>query len=279
MSVADGSFRIEVRSVNARYLDARVNLPFVDAELHTEILRTLRARLERGRVELTVVAESSAAGAGVRADLPLAASYHEAIEGIRAHLGIDAPVSVDLIAAQRGVLEAAAPRESALVRSALDQGVREALDALEAARTEEGAALVDDLRRRVAALRAATSRLESAAKDDPEGRRLKIQGRIEEIFGSMAQIDPTRVAAEAAMLALRSDVHEEIVRIRSHLDRAENLFSGEGPIGRKLDFLCQEIGREVNTSGAKVDATTAVDEVLLMKAEVDKMREQAQNLE
>jgi uncharacterized protein (TIGR00255 family) len=106
-----------------------------------------------------------------------------------------------------------------------------------------------------------------------------MQARLEELLGSEARIDPARLAAEVAVLAARWDISEELVRARSHLDRVDALLRGPGPVGRKLDFLCQEIGREVNTMGAKVDDLDALGDVLQMKAEVERMREQAQNLE
>ena len=274
-----GGFRIEVRSVNGRYLDVRVNLPFADAELETVLVRLLRDRLERGRIDVTVVEESSEGAARVRPNLALASAHRDALEAIRAGLGLPDPVRLELIAAQRGVLEMVPAGEPERIHDAVQRGVAEALEGLVRSRAEEGAALVVDLRARVAAIREAAFRLRSAAAAAPEAARRRLQARLDELLGSAARVDPARLATEVALLATRADVHEELVRMESHLDRVDALLGGGGPVGRKLDFLCQELGREANTISAKIDDLAAVTEMLQIKVEVERMREQAQNLE
>jgi len=277
--LADGCFRIELRSVNGRHLDARANLPFSDAELETLLLRRVRERLERGRIDLNIVEEWEEGSAKVHPNLALAAAHRDALEAIRSALGLADHVSLEMIAAQRGVLSTAPCTAPPRVHAALLQGLDEALDGLVRTRAEEGAVLVSDLRARVASIRAAAIRLRGAAAAAPEAARRRLQARIDELLGSDARLEPARLAAEVALLAARSDVHEEMVRTQSHLDRADAMLAGAGPLGRKLDFLCQEIGREVNTMGAKIDDLAALSEILHMKAELEKVREQAQNLE
>jgi uncharacterized protein (TIGR00255 family) len=276
--VGGESFRIELRSVNGRHLDVRINAPVADAELEVRLLRLVRARIERGRVDLTVAQENGTL-ATARVNLDAAVAAHAALEAIRARLGLAAPVSLDLVAAQRGVLGTGPLAASEPFYAALEQGTRDAIDALLRARAEEGAALLAELSRHLAALRAGAGRLRALAAAAPEAARRRLQARLDDLLGAEPRLEPARLAAEVALLATRSDIQEELTRADSHFDRVEALLGGPGPVGRKLDFLCQEIGREVNTMGAKLDDLAGIGEVLGMKAELERMREQAQNLE
>jgi len=274
-----GGFRVELRSVNGRHLDVRVNLPRSDAELEIRLVRLVRERLERGRVEVTVTEQPGAEGLRVRANLDLAAATLAALEHLRQRLGLPGPIPLELIAAQRGVLELAEPSDPARLRAAVERGVADALAALEEGRVEEGRALTADLRGHLRVLRGSLLRVRELSAAAPEALRRKLLARLEDLLGSDARLDPARLAGEVALLAARADIHEEMARAESHFHRVDALLEGAGPVGRKLDFLCQEIGREVNTMGAKLDDSAAIDEVLIMKSAVERIREQAQNLE
>jgi uncharacterized protein (TIGR00255 family) len=274
-----GRLRIEARSVNGRHLDVRVTLPRADGELEIRLVRRVRERLERGRVDVTVVEEGGAAGPNVRVNAEAAAAVHRALDELRQRLGLPGSVTLDLVAAQRGVIEAVEAGDPDRTRAAIVRGVDAALDMLEDGRVEEGRALVADLRVQIDLLGAALERLRGLAAAAPEAVRARLRSRLADLLGPESAIDPQRLAAEVTLLAARADIHEEIARARSHVDRVAALLDGGGPVGRKLDFLCQEMGREVNTMGAKLDDGAAIDEVLAMKTAVERIREQAQNLE
>jgi uncharacterized protein (TIGR00255 family) len=163
------------------------------------------------------------------------------------------------------------------VRPAVEPALRE----LQAMRVREGAALCIDLRQRLDRLRALATDIAQAAGGLPTRAARKLEERLANVTASAAAVDPARLAQEVALLAEKLDVSEELVRLRTHLDRLGELFAGAGPeaAGRKIDFLVQEVGREINTIGSKVQDAPITALVVDSKAELEKLREQAQNIE
>ncbi len=267
----DRRVTVEVRAVNHRFLDLKVRVP-LEAEVERRAAEAIRRRVERGAITVSVREEGPGTRA-VRVDLPLARGVFDALCELQRNLGIQGPISMALIASQPGVLAFGEPPEGdALFLAALDA----ALEAMVAMRRAEGEALARDLGARL-------DRLEALARDITRlagGMPLALAARLRERLDRLgADVPPERLAAEAALLADRADVTEELVRLASHLKQARELVAAEAASGRKLDFLVQEMGREVNTVGSKSPSAEISRCVVEAKAELEKIREQVQNVE
>jgi uncharacterized protein (TIGR00255 family) len=262
---------VEVRAVNHRFLDLKLRVP-VDADTERRAGEAIRRRIERGAVTVSLREEGSATRT-VKLDLPLARGVHAALADLARELGLAAPIPLELVAAQPGVLALGEPADGdALFLAALDA----ALEALVAMRRAEGEALARDLSARLERLETLAREIGRLAAGAPSVLAARLRERLDRLG---ADVPPERLAAEAALLADRADVTEEIVRLDSHLRQARGLVASEAPIGRKLDFLVQELGREINTVGSKSPSAEISRCVLDAKAELEKIREQVQNVE
>ena len=277
--VAGRRLVVELRSVNHRFLELKLRLPWSDAGLEAHVTAAVRARLARGAVTVNVRDEGGGGGQAVHADVALARQYHHALTEIRGAISSDDPVSLSLVAAQPGVItvgESVADPE-ALWR-AMAPGLTAALDALVAARAREGEALRADLSARLAAIEAVQHDLGALTAEAPDHYRKKLRDRLERAL-KPGEIDPQRLAQEIAILADKADVTEELTRLSAHLTECKRLVAEEGANGRRLDFLTQELNREVNTIGAKSQSAAVAARVVDAKAEVERLREQIQNVE
>ncbi|HWE31684.1 MAG TPA: YicC/YloC family endoribonuclease [Polyangia bacterium] len=277
--VAGRRLVVELRSVNHRFLELKLRLPWSDAALEAHITAAVRARLARGAVTVNVRDEGGGGGQAVHADAGLARQYHHALMEIRAAVGLDEPVSLALIASQPGVItvgESVSDPE-ALWR-AMAPGLEVALDALVAARAREGEALRVDLRARLTALETIHHDLGALTQEAPDHYRKKVRDRLERAL-KPGELDAQRLAQEIAILADKADVTEELTRMAAHLVECKRLTDENGANGRRLDFLTQELNREVNTIGAKSQSATVAARVVDAKAEVERLREQIQNVE
>ncbi len=270
---------VEMRSVNHRFLELKLRLPWAEPLVEQRATQAVRARLERGAVTVTVRDEGGGVAAEVTANLPLARAYAEALAEVRQACGLDEPVSLQLVASQPGVLvvgEAAVDGEALWAQ--LAPGFQGALEELVATREREGAALQRDLRHRVGNLRRLTDELRALSDGMPDDARRRLQERLARLIAP-GEVDPQRLAQEVAVLADRSDVSEELTRLGTHLDEVARLTDGDRPNGRRLDFLAQELHREVNTLGAKNQRAEIALKVVDAKTEVERLREQVQNVE
>ena len=270
-----GRLRVEIRSVNHRGLDLKVRAPQPDAFCEAEIGRAVRAAVERGSVTVHVRDEAPATRGGL--DEARARKVHAALERLRGELGIAEPVGLGDIAAfmsagSGGGLEGEALWEA--LRPAVDGALVE----LVATRRREGAALADDIRGRVARLGELVGQIRAAAAALPERYARRIAERLATLRDQPG-FEPGRVAQEAALMAERLDVTEELVRLETHLAHLAELLRAPGAVGRKLDFVVQEVGRELNTIGSKAQDAGVAGMVIEGKAELEKLREQAQNVE
>jgi uncharacterized protein (TIGR00255 family) len=274
-AAGQGRLRVEVRSVNHRGLDLKVRAPYPDAFCEAEIGRAVRAAVERGSITVHIREEAAPARGSI--DEERARRVYAALDKLRAELGIAEPVSLGAVAAFMtagggGGLEGEALWE------ALRPAVEQALVELVATRRREGAALADDLRSRLHRLRALVGQIRAAAAGLPERFTRRIEERLAGLRGQPG-FEPGRVAQEAALMAERLDVTEELVRLDTHLGHLDELGRAAGSVGRKLDFIVQEVGRELNTIGSKAQDAQVAGLVIDSKAELEKLREQAQNIE
>ncbi len=267
---------VDARSVNHRFLDLKLR-GVVGPAVEDAVSARVRGAVERGSVTIQIhVARPT--GTGSRIDRAAAVAAHADLAALASQLRIHAP-DLALVLAQPGVMGPAdAEPDGADPQPAVLAALDAALGALGAMRDQEGAALARDLTARFAELDRARNQLATIAADVPDQLRRRLDDRIRKLVGD-ATVDPVRLAQEAALLADRADVTEELVRLTSHLAQATALVAASGPVGRKLDFLIQEIGRELNTVGSKSAAAELTAIVVDAKAGLEKIREQVQNVE
>ncbi len=270
---------VEVRSVNHKYCEVKVRLPRELAALEIEVTKAVKERLARGGVEVAVRRASSVAALAPRVDMALAESYARAFQDIQARLGLPGAVTLGEVLGAEGVVRL---EERTVAVDAAREAVRGALavalDALAEMRAREGEALARDLAARLDLVAAGVERVAALAPQVVEYHRARLAERVEELTRGVP-LDPARLAQEVALLADRTDVTEELTRLRSHLAQARALLGLAEPAGRKLDFLVQEMNREVNTIGSKAQSAEIAGIVVATKAEIERMREQVQNVE
>ena len=276
---------IEARSVNHRHLDVAIRLPRALAALELDARRAIAARLERGRVDVNVQVSTAAGQLTQRVvtDAALAREYVRqagALATELAPLGVNGQVELAWVLERPGVvrLEEAETAEAEIPWSAVEPALSRALDELVQRRTAEGERLVAELRNLHAELGAIVETMAMRAPLGAQRREQRLRERISGLLGGAA-IDEARILTEAAVWADKADIAEELTRLRAHLAELALVLDKGGPVGRALDFLLQELGREVNTVGSKADDLELSQATLAGKGVLEKMREQVQNLE
>ncbi len=271
---------VEVRTVNHRYLDVTVKGPREYAALEARILETVRGRMKRGKVDVFVTrATDTAAPGAVQVNTPLARGYRDALRALQSELGLAGEVTIGMVAAFRDVVVAGSPDSDPEAEwPSVLEALGMALDRLATMRADEGRRLTGDLTKQAANVRELAADARARAPRIVDEYRTRLRERLAKLLGD-TEIDPTRLAQEVALLAERTDVHEELVRLDSHLDQLDALLQGGGELGRKLDFLLQEMGREINTLGSKANDADLARIVVDLKSVAEKIREQIQNLE
>lgn len=274
---------VEIRSVNHRFLSLQIKLPGDFAAAEPDIEEIVRKRLHRGSVTVTVVVKRKGAAASLAVvDLEQAQAVTDAMRSLAKKLKLKGSVTLEMVAAAPGVLST--PRNAAVMdaasRELLRSAVSEALDGLCAERQREGEALAADLRDRVGALQTGTAAVEARVPRAMAEYRLRLKKRVEDLMAEYSSsLKEGDLAREIAILAERSDVAEEVSRLRAHIAELQSLLGRREPVGRRIDFLLQEMGREVNTTGSKSIDAEITNHVMNLKAELERIREQAANLE
>jgi uncharacterized protein (TIGR00255 family) len=272
---------VEIRSVNQRFLDVKVNAPREYAAWERDVRERVRAVAHRGRVEVTVGRTAIAARrrytVSVRAEL--ARAYVRAARDLARDLSLEGRVGLTDILRLPDLFELSEqPPDLRAEARALQRAVTNALRAFDRERRREGGHLQRDMERRTAALRELAKRIRRRLPQALVALRRQVEERLVRLVGG-ADLDRGRVAQEVAVLADRSDVTEELVRLEGHLKALTATVRDRGPIGKRVEFLLQEIHRELNTTGSKAGDAAITDAVLAAKAEVEKLREQVQNVE
>ena len=273
---------VEARSVNHRHLDVALRLPRAFAALELEARRLVQSRLERGRVDVNVQLTPLGGGAAqrVQVDAALAREYVARARALALELGLEGAPNLAWVLERPGVvrLEEPEPVEPVAPWPLLAEALGRALDELVARRTAEGDRLADALRTLHAELTAAVAAVAARAPVTAARREERLRERLRVLLAETA-IDEARIVTEAAIWADKSDVTEELARLRAHLAEFTLLLDKGGPVGRPLDFLIQELNREVNTVGSKADDLEMSQAALTAKGVLEKIREQVQNLE
>jgi uncharacterized protein (TIGR00255 family) len=275
-----GRFTVEIRSVNHRYGEVSVRMPRSFLSLEQEVKRAIATLLKRGKIDVTVQWEETVAVEGIpRIDSAVAAGYHDAFSGLARDLGMAADVPLSLIISQKGVLrDTATALDEAEFQPQLIAAVRSAVGTIDAMRTREGEALAADLLARRTQVAEWAAQVGVRAPLVVAEYRQKLKLRLDQLLEGV-EMDPARLAQEVALMADRCDVTEELVRLSSHFAQFDETMRHAEPVGRKLDFLMQEMNREVNTIGSKSNDAEMTSLVIRIKAEMEKMREQVQNVE
>ena len=277
----DFSVSVDLKTVNNRFLDIHLRVGAELASLEPSIKKRISSRLSRGRVDVTVSMERVSQIA-YEINRPLIAGYVSALKQLQQDFDISGELDINVIARIPGALQPARNGIDERMTGALDKAVDQALDELEKMREQEGEALKTELRERVQKIEALVPIIEASAAGLADAYRLRLQKRIGELLnraGQVVEIDPVRLAQEVAYLADRSDVSEEMVRLRSHLSQFQEALDAPGEAGKMLDFLLQELNREANTTLSKSTDLVIKEAGLAIKAEVEKLREQVQNVE
>jgi uncharacterized protein (TIGR00255 family) len=277
-------FEVEIRTVNHRYLDVRVKLPRLLSDRELDVKARVKGVLSRGKVDLGVAMAGGAAPTQrLRLDLETAHQYVEAARTLAESASVTGSLDVTSLLSLPGV---ARFEERELSVEDLGEGlldaVGRALDALDSMRRQEGEALAREFAERLARVRELAGALESRSAAVQEAVRERLRKRAESLRQETGLLDEARLHQEIVLAADRLDVIEEIVRLRSHVDQFEQITSeaeSGQPVGRRLDFLLQEMGREANTIGSKGSDAPVAHDVVELKTELERIREQVQNVE
>jgi len=273
---------VEIKSVNHRHLDIALRWPTALGSLDLDARRLVQARLERGRIDVTAQLGPAAGQVAqeVRVDAEIARRYVEQARALGRDLGLRDEPSLAWVLQQRGVIEVAepAPVDPARLWPLVADTLARALDDLIAQRAAEGAALTAEIRALRAQLVTEVATMAARAPQAATRRSDRLRERLRTMLAD-APVDETRIITEVAVWAQKTDVTEELARLRAHLDEVGLKLDKGGAVGRPLDFLIQELNREVNTLGAKADDLELSQAALAAKGILEKMREQVQNLE
>jgi uncharacterized protein (TIGR00255 family) len=282
------AIRISVKSVNHRFLDVRFRLPEGFDVYELRLRQIVREKLHRGHIDVNLNVQAGTA-APVQVNRELLQAYLRAAEELRQQMGASAALDVVSLLRLPGVIGGLAPplpetdEEQDQLGQALDACLREALSKLDEMRHAEGRHLAEELRARLARIGEQTEKVRELAIALTPAFARRLQSRLKELLDGTG-IEPARLAQEAALLAERSDISEELDRLRSHVQQFAKLLDGAGELGKKLDFLLQEMHREANTMlsktpGVESEALAITGLSLEIRAEIEKLREQVQNIE
>lgn len=273
-------FTVEVRSVNNRYLDCTVKLPRMLSFGEDAVKQAVKASVSRGKVDVFISLRSEGAQeVKITLNEAMVEGYLSVMHQMAKNYGIREDISVSLLSRMPDVFTVEKPEvDEEQLLSDLLQVVNQALERYDAMRTTEGRALENDLRSRGGTILELVSQVEAGSAQTVADYRTRLENKLREVLANTA-LDESRILTEAAIFADRVAVDEETVRLRSHLEQMNTMLTSGGAVGRKLDFLLQEMNREANTIGSKCSDIRLARIVVDIKAELEKIREQTQNVE
>lgn len=272
---------VEIRSVNHRFLDLNIKAPRIYGYLEESITKQVQAAVTRGKVDIFVTIRAKEGGdIRVTPNLAVIRGYLDALQTISESFGVSGQdvTALSLLRLPDAMEETREEADAEQVKSEVGQALAAALEEYNAMRRKEGDRLCQDIAYRAGLLREMVDSVERHSPDTVEEYRARIAARMEELLDG-TELAQARILQEAALYADKVNVTEEIVRLRSHLSQLDSMLKGSAAVGRKLDFLVQELNRETNTIGSKANDVQIARTVVDMKAEIEKIREQIQNLE
>ena len=276
------SITAEIKSVNNRYLDITVKLPRLFGYLEEKVKSRITERgISRGKIDVFITIDVlSNDGVEVSLDKAYTQSYIDALKKLSVEYGIKDDITVSSVASNPAVFSVKkADEDTEKEWKTLLPVLDEAIDAFLAERLREGSNMKNDIMEKKATVMSLANQIAPLSKADVDSQLVKMKARIQELVGSDVALDESRLITECAIMADRLAIDEELVRLSSHFSSFDEIVNSDGPIGRKLDFLLQEINRETNTIGSKVNDASIAKIVVEMKSELEKIREQIQNIE
>ena len=274
---------VEVKSLNHRYLELSLRMPANLAPLELEVKKKINEQLVRGRIDVTIRRENQAGTEEARPlemNLSLVKNYHDLLTRLKEQFGLRDEITLDMLAGLKDVFVPMELPEDDVntVWEGLAVVLNEALEALTMMRQKEGAALREDLESRIALIDGYLGEIEACVPRNVQEYQRRLADRVRELLDGMP-VDEARLCQEVAIMAEKSDITEEIVRFRSHIGQFLEMLKSREAVGRKVDFLIQEMNREVNTIGSKSSDAQISRHVIEIKSELSKLREQVQNIE
>ena len=268
-------YRVETRSVNHRHLDIQLKMPFAFYPFEHKIKEYFRRKFSRGRFDVFIkpVREETAI---LNLNHAVARQVYEGLVSIQEELGVAGTVDISTLASVRDIFETATENDVDI--SQVLEATEEAMSQLEAMRIDEGRVLEDDVFFRIDSIETCLSRIRSLSDTHKETLRAVLRKRVEEALGDLA-IDEARLAQEVLFYTDKADITEELVRAASHIEQCRSFLDKGGTVGRKLDFMAQEILREVNTIASKAGQSEIAHLVVEIKDQLEKVREQLQNIQ
>lgn len=280
-STSSRRYVCELQSVNHRYLETRARLPKRLSALELQISKTLQGRFARGRFDVTVLEElTGEQSCTLHVNRPLAYAYRDAIQALQSELGLPGEVTLQLLLSRSDLfdLEGEKPGEADADWPAISTALHGAMNALAEMRRAEGQALEVALLSHLDLVEATVTTIAARAPELVQSYKSRLELRLQRLLDGKP-IDPGRLEQEVAILAERSDIAEETTRVASHLRQFRDLVQQQGPHGRRMEFLLQEMQREVNTIGAKANDVNTSHDVITLKSILEQLREQVQNVE
>lgn len=275
-----GLFVAEIKTLNQKFLEMAFKLSNSLAIFDDRVKTLVKSRVKRGKVYLNLIHEATRESAGnIFIDEKLARDYSAGLRRLKKRLNIKDPVKLADIVAFPGVINCKlATKGAAKMWPSVKEAVEEALKKLDTDRKKEGGFLFKDLTKRMNKIKRIVSNIEKKAASNVEGYKKKLEDRIKELSGGYS-IDKGRLEVEVALFAKNSDITEELTRLKNHMQNFARTIGENGEVGKKLDFIAQELHREINTIGAKSSGFNISSGVIEVKTEIEKIREQLKNIE
>jgi uncharacterized protein (TIGR00255 family) len=272
---------VEIRGYNSRYLDTALRLPSAYGWLEDIVKQTVSRNISRGRLEIRIgINAEEEKPESFSVDTKLADAYHEALKQLKNRFAIEEPIGISHLTGLNGIIEnTREPADTEVLLKNTEEALKHALDCFDAMRIEEGKAMAKDLSGRIALIKGFIEEIDRLRHGLAEAYQQKLHSKIMDLTGGSIEIDQARIAQEAAIIADKSDISEELSRSRSHVEQFLKIMDSDEPAGKPLNFLLQEFSREFNTMGVKAGSAQISHIVVSAKTELEKLREQVQNIE
>ena len=275
------SCEVTIRSYNHRFLDYAMHMPEICKPFEEDIKKIIAQKHDRGRIEIRLsIMDESQDPDLFEVDELRAQSYYQALQGLKEKFGLKPDISIsNLLSGKNMILPQKREFDEKLLGQTIFNAVEQASDSLDKMRKKEGKSLAKDLKDRINYIEKNIKHIEKQAAEIPEIYKKRLTDRISKLTMDIDFLDPVRIAQEAAILSDKSDVSEEIVRLYSHVEQFKEILGAKRSQGKKLNFLIQEFNREFNTIGSKAGNASLAHMVVDLKSELEKIREQVQNIE
>lgn len=273
------TFSVDIKTVNHRYSDISVRLPRMVSPLEEKIREYMGSKLNRGKIDIYINYDSFGQDTKVKLDTNLASAYIDSLSILKQQFGIKDDISLSLITKFPDILKLETEEKDLdFLWSVLYSAIEQAVESLVEMRSREGERLCKDMLEKLDSINTTIDQIKAKSPELVEVYKNKLYDKIKEMTKDI-QLDENRLLTEVAIYADKSSIDEEIVRLKSHIEEFKKTLNVQGTIGKKLDFIVQEMNREVNTIGSKASDLGVVNNVIAMKTEIEKIREQVQNIE